>query len=87
MAKNGQLDKLYSDTIVEMVRTQYSINAELAIQRQRDNKPEDFEAYNTFVENCKNEAYRLVYGEEHSETPQSANFQDYQEQLERLGVE
>ena len=39
--------------IVAMIRTKYSLNDELAILRQRDTKIEDFNAYNSFVEECK----------------------------------
>lgn len=39
-----------------MVRVQYSISDELALLRQRDGKPEEFAAYNEFVEACKAEA-------------------------------
>ncbi|MBQ0113736.1 MAG: hypothetical protein KBT03_11460 [Bacteroidales bacterium] len=61
--KVGALDGLYSDRIVELIRLKYSINAELAIQRQRETKVEDFEEYNAYVEECKVKAYKEIYGE------------------------
>lgn len=39
--------------IVAEIRKKYTINDELAILRQRDSKPQEFEEYNTYVENCK----------------------------------
>lgn len=46
-------DVLYERAIEKRIRSKYSINAELAILRQRDTKPEEFEEYNAFVEQCK----------------------------------
>jgi hypothetical protein len=48
-------DKLLEALISEKIRKVYSINDELAILRQRDEKPEEFEAYYAFVEECKKE--------------------------------
>lgn len=44
---------LYENLIVEKIRERYSINEELAILRQRDEKPEEFAEYHDFVEKCK----------------------------------
>lgn len=46
----------YKDLIVSKVRTTYTIDDEIAILRQRYDKPEEFEAYYNFVEQCKAEA-------------------------------
>lgn len=46
-------DVLYEKNIEKRIRAKYSINAELAIIRQRDTKPEEFEEYNAYVERCK----------------------------------
>jgi hypothetical protein len=46
-----------------MIREKYSVNTELAILRQRDTKPEEFEEYNAFAEACKAEAKKLIFGE------------------------
>lgn len=46
----------YGDLIVGYIRERYSINDELAIQRQWDNnteKKEAFNEYNEFCDNCK----------------------------------
>lgn len=48
-------DKLQEALISEKIRKVYSVNDELAILRQRDEKPEEFEAYYAFVEECKRE--------------------------------
>lgn len=39
--------------IVAEIRKKYSINDEIAILRQRDTKPQEFNAYNDYVEQCK----------------------------------
>ena len=45
--------KDYENKIVSLIRKRYSINAELAILRQRDTKPEEYAEYNAYVEECK----------------------------------
>lgn len=46
----------YEAEVERLIRTRYSVSAELAILRQRDTKPDEFETYNTFAESCKAEA-------------------------------
>ena len=60
---NGKVDALYSDRIVELIRERYSANAELAIIRQRDEKPEEFAKYYAFAEECKAHAKKEIYSE------------------------
>ena len=48
--------KKYVAKVVELIRQRYSINDELAILRQRDTKPTEFDEYNAYVEKCKAEA-------------------------------
>lgn len=43
----------YETKIVSLIRKKYNINQELAILRQRDTKPQEFEEYNAYVEQCK----------------------------------
>lgn len=43
----------YEQQVVNKIRERYSIDDELAILRQRDTKPEEFEAYNAYAEACK----------------------------------
>ena len=39
--------------IAGLIHTRYSVDAEISILRQKDSKPEEFEAYNAFAEECK----------------------------------
>lgn len=43
----------YEERVVELIRLRYDVNAELAILRQRDSKPEEFAEYNSYCEECK----------------------------------
>ena len=43
----------YEMAVVNEIRRKYDINAELAIQRQRDEKPEEYRAYYDYCESCK----------------------------------
>ena len=53
---NGTLENDYAKRVNKLIRHKYSISAELAILRQRDTKPEEFAAYNAYVEECKKKA-------------------------------
>lgn len=46
----------YKDKIVSLVREKYDLDDECAILRQRDVKPEEFEEYYAYVEQCKQTA-------------------------------
>lgn len=46
----------YEERVTELVRRRYSVSAELAVQRQRDTKPEEFADYNGYAEECKQRA-------------------------------
>ena len=48
----------YINKVISLIREKYSLNDELAILRQRDTKPDEFAEYNTYVEQCKEEAKR-----------------------------
>lgn len=48
-------DAVYENEIIRKIRRRYTVNQELAILRQRDVKPAEFEAYNAYVEQCKAE--------------------------------
>lgn len=43
----------YGEAVVKEIRKKYDINAELAIQRQRDAKPEEYQEYYDYCESCK----------------------------------
>ena len=45
----------YEQRVVLRIRERYSVDDELAILRQRDTKPDEFAAYNDFVERIKRE--------------------------------
>ena len=45
----------YEQTVVDRIRTVYSVDDELAILRQRDTKPHEFAEYDAFVERIKAE--------------------------------
>lgn len=45
--------KPYDDFVDQLIRLKYSVSEELAVLRQRDVKPEEFEMYNTYCEKCK----------------------------------
>ena len=56
--KNREIDaeswqQLYEGLIIQKIRERYSVNQELAILRQRDAKPQEFDEYNAYVEECK----------------------------------
>ena len=59
---NGTLDKVYGQKVNRLVRRKYSQWDEIAILRQRDEKPDEFAEYNAFVETCKADAKAKVYG-------------------------
>lgn len=50
----------YEMAVELLIRDKYSLYEELAIQRQRDSKPEEFKAYNDYCEQCKNKARKLL---------------------------
>ena len=46
----------YEERVVQLIRERYDLDAELAILRQRDSKPEEFAEYYAYVEECKAKA-------------------------------
>ena len=48
-----EMELLYKKEIKRLIRLRYDIDDELAILRQRDTKPTEYEAYNKYVEECK----------------------------------
>ena len=43
----------YENKIVTLIRQKYNVNQELAILRQRDTKPLEYQEYYDYVEQCK----------------------------------
>jgi hypothetical protein len=67
MRKNAEhgydeTEKIKADKINRLIRRKYSVSAELAVMRQRDTKPEEFEAYFAYVEECKAQVKREMSG-------------------------
>ena len=46
----------YEEKVVALIREKYSLDEELAIQRQRDTKPDEFKTYFDYCEECKERA-------------------------------
>ena len=53
----------YKERVERLIRERYSVADELALLRQREAKPEEFAAYNTFAEQCKAQAKTEVAAE------------------------
>ena len=51
--KNGVLPRLRKQMIVHEVRKKYDSDDELAVLRQANTKPEEYEMYFAYVEECK----------------------------------
>lgn len=59
---NGVQDLKYEDEVVRLIRRKYSFSQELALERQRYRKPEEFAEYDAYCEQCKADAKAEVYG-------------------------
>lgn len=57
---NGKESVIYENLIINLIRQKYTIDQELAILRQRDTKPAEFNEYNIYVEQCKANAKALI---------------------------
>ena len=60
--KAAEKEKKYESLVERYIRQRYSLNAELAILRQRYTKFQEFEEYNIYAEECKERAKAEVYG-------------------------
>lgn len=58
--RNGVLDKFYGEVVNSLIRKRYSEWDEIAIIRQRDDKPEEWAEYNAFCEECKKRAKEIM---------------------------
>ena len=61
---NATEQERYEARVEELVREGYTQGQENAILRQRDYKPDEFEAYWEYVESCKVQAKKEVLGVE-----------------------
>lgn len=43
----------YEEAVVNEIRKEYDINAELALNRQKEDKPEEYAKYYVYCEECK----------------------------------
>lgn len=50
------IEKQYQNLVVSLIRQRYSINDELAILRQRDEKLSEYQEYYNYCEECKSKA-------------------------------
>lgn len=50
----------YEEIVSKLIREKYSLDAELAILRQRDTKEDEFKAYNEYAEQCKTIAKEFI---------------------------
>lgn len=54
--KQVEKEKRYERLVERYIRQKYSLNAELAILRQRNTKPDEFLLYHAYAEECKERA-------------------------------
>ncbi len=57
---NGTAQTLYRNLVEQLIREKYDFAEELSIQRQREEKPEEFQRYYEDCEAAKAEARRLL---------------------------
>lgn len=50
----------YAQKVVGLIREKYTIDEELSIQRQKETKPDEFETYFNYCEECKIKAKENV---------------------------
>mgnify|MGYP000316815194 CR=1 FL=1 len=51
-----ELEIGYDELVDQKIRTKYTVSQELAILRQRDTKPDEYNEYFNFCEECKRQA-------------------------------
>lgn len=59
----------YEELVNEFIRERYSASDEFAIIRQKDEKPEEFEAYYSYCEECKLRARQIIDPQWEAEHP------------------
>ena len=47
---NNAIDDLRKSYIITAIRAKYDVNDEIAILRQKDTKPDEYTAYNAYIE-------------------------------------
>ena len=62
--KQKQDNDEYENKVVNLIRKKYNVNQELAILRQRDAKPQEYQEYYDYVEQCKKQVKNVHNYEE-----------------------
>ena len=62
--KQKQDNDEYENKVVALIRKKYNVNQELAILRQRDTKPIEYQEYYDYVEQCKKQVKNVHNYEE-----------------------
>lgn len=57
---NGVTAEVYEQEVNRLIRKRYSLSNELAILRQRDEKPEEFAEFTAYAEECKAQAKKTL---------------------------
>ena len=57
---NGKEETIKKQLITELISRRYSIADELAIHRQKEEKPEEYHEYYVYAEECKATAKALI---------------------------
>lgn len=52
--------RVYGELVEHLIEQKYNIKQEIAINRQRDEKPEQFNEYNSYCEECKKAAKEIL---------------------------
>lgn len=53
----------YEELVVQFIREKYTLDDELAIQRQKETKPDEWEAYFAYCEKSKKKAKQVLEAE------------------------
>lgn len=54
----------YVDKVRKLIKEEYQVEDEIALYRQKEAKPEEFEKYNKFCEDCKIKAKEILLNRE-----------------------
>ena len=52
--------RVYGELVEHLIEQRYNVKQEIAINRQRDEKPTQWQEYNAYCEECKQEAKKLL---------------------------
>ena len=58
--KNGTIEQVYECLVDSFIAKKYPLRSQIAIIRQKDEKPEEFEEFYAFAEQCKAEAKAYI---------------------------